>query len=550
MQSLIHDLRFGARILMRSPGITLAVIVALTLGIGANSAMFSVVDALLLHPFRYRDPSTLALVMDRDAQGVERNAAAGNFLDLRARTKTFSDLAAWTGTAFVVSGPDRPRYVVGARVTANFFRLLGVQPVLGRTFLPGEDGLDPHTTSSNVVLIGYKFWKQEMGGDPNVLGRMITLSSTPYAIVGVMPADFQFLLPGEQIWAPAAIGDRTDRDYHYLAVVGRLKAPRESAVREMAAISSDLDREYPKSNKGWSIDVEDLREWMISGSFRTRLLLLFGAAGVVLTIACTNIASLLLAKSAGRSREIAVRIALGATRMRLTRQLLTESVLLSLAGGALGLAVAWALIRAAPDIIPPDATPTLAPIELNGAVVLFTLGIAVLTGILFGIAPAIAAARSNVQETLKDSSRGSTGGRGRQRFRQAMVAAEVAIALILLSSGGLMVESLQKMYRIDPGFNPKNVLSLRLYLTPAKYSEETALRFHREALRRIAALPGVTGVAAGSNLPATNYTMEVPFDLEDSPPRDEGERPGVGYISVTPGLFPHAGNSGAARAQF
>ncbi|MGH9558170.1 MAG: ABC transporter permease [Bryobacteraceae bacterium] len=535
MQSIIQDLRFGARILTRSPGISAAVILALALGIGANSAMFSVVDALLIHPFHYRDPSTLTAVLDRDAQGVIRYAAAGNFLDMRARSKSFSGLAAYTDAAFALSGQP-PRYVSGARVTANFFQLLGIEPVLGRAFLPGEDGLDSGSSSANVVVIGNQFWKGDLGGDPNVLGRKIVLSSIPYSIVGVLPPDFRFTTDA-QIWVPVSNGDLHDRDYHYLGVIGRLKTTLASAQRELAEISHDLDREYPKSNKGWTIDVEDLRERRIGVGFRTRLWLLFGAAGIVLAVACANIASLLLGRSAARSREIAVRSALGATPIRLARQLLTESAMLSLIGGASGLVFAFALVRAAPSILPANISTALGPISLNGAAVLFTFGIAVLTGILFGLAPAIAAARGNAQESLKDSSRGSTGGRGHQRFRNVLVAAEVAVATILLSSGGLMLESLKKVSRIDLGFDPKNVLAFRLYLAPSEYNLEKTLQLHREALRRIAALPGVTVAAAGSDLPATNYTMEVPFDLEEAPPRDEGERPGVGYVSVSPGYF-------------
>jgi putative ABC transport system permease protein len=532
MESLLQDLRFGFRILLRSPGITLAVIVALTLGIGANAAMFSLVDALLLHPLRYSDPATLAMVFDRDPQGVAQTASPANFIDWR-KTKSFSDLAGWRGGSYVITGGDRPEQVFGASVTANFFKTLGVKPILGRTFLPDEDGIDNPASASKVAMIGSRFWQENFGSDPNVLGRQINLNGIPYAIVGVTPPEFQFMSRQPRVWIPLIV-NRQNRDYHSLLVVGRLRTRREVAGAEMATLADSLAREYPKSNKGWTIEVDDLMEWVVNRGFRTRLMLLFGAVGLVLLIACTNIASLLLARSATRNREVAVRISLGATRGRLTRQLLTESVLLACAGGAAGIGLAWWLIRIAPTVLPPTALSTSAPIELNRLVVLFAVAITAVTGILFGIAPALAATRFDVQSSLKDSSRGSTGGPAKQRFRQIMVAAEVAVALMLLAGAGLMIESLQKMNQIDLGFDPKHVLTLRLFLPSAQYDSEKAFRFHQEALDRIAALPGVESVAVASNLPLERaVTMEVPFDLPNAPPRDLAERPGVGYISIS-----------------
>jgi putative ABC transport system permease protein len=510
----------------------LAIVLALMLGIGANSAMFSAVDALLLRPFRYRDPATLAILWNRDAQGgTGKFISAADFLDWRAQAKSFSDLAAWRGTSYIVTGGDRPEQISGATVTANFFRTLGVKPVLGRTFLPEEDGIDRPAAASKVAVISYRMWQDTLGADPNVLGRTMKLSSNPYAIIGVLPPDFQFYSRLTNIWIPITLNQ--NRDYHYLFVFGRLKAPRERAQAEMTTVVRAIEAANPKSNKGWDVQVEDLRESLINHSFRTRLLLLFGAVGLVLLIACTNIASLLLARSAGRNREIAVRISLGATHARITRQLLTESVLLSILGGVLGLGLAWLLIRAAPGIVPPDAIPIAAPIELSYVVVLFTLGISVITGILFGLAPALTATRPDIQETLKDSSRGATSGRGRQRFRKLMVTAEIAVALMLLASAGLMTESLRKMYDVDLGFNLKHVLMLRLFLPSAKYNARQALAFHREALGRIAALPGVSGVAVGSNRPLGHFSMEVPFDMDGAPPRDISEKPAVPYVSIS-----------------
>jgi putative ABC transport system permease protein len=536
MDSFLHDLRFGARILLRSPGITIAIIFALTLGIGANSAMFSVVDGILLHPVNYRDPVTLVMVWDRDGQGVVHNASAANYLDWRAKAKSFSDLAGWRGASYVITGGDRPEQVNGATVTANFFRTLGVKPTLGRTFLAEEDGIDDPARASKVAVIGYRTWQENLGADPNVLGRTIRLNSVPYVIIGVMPLDFHFMSSRSQVWVPVAI-NRQNRDFHYLTVIARLNAARPNAIAEMSTLAQALGDEYPKTNKGWTIQVDDFQEWLVDRGFRTRLLLLFGAVGMVLMIACANVASLLMARAAGRNREIAVRISVGATRFRLTRQLLTESALLSLAGGALGLGLAALFIHAAPSVVPPIRDSATGPIELNFSVALFTLVVAMFTGILFGLAPALGATRPDVQETLKESSRGSTAGRGRRHFHQLMVTGEVAVALMLLASAGLMIESLRKLYDVNLGFEPANVLRLRVYLPTAKYDPVRALEYHRQALDKIASLPGVKSVAVASNLPLVYYSMEVPFDLESSPMRAQGERPGVGYISVSTGYM-------------
>jgi putative ABC transport system permease protein len=316
-----------------------------------------------------------------------------------------------------------------------------------------------------------------------------------------------------------------------------MASTRARATAEMAVISRSLGETYPKSDKGWTVQVDDFQEWLLNRTFRTRLLLLCGAVGMVLLIACTNVASLLLARTAAREREIAVRVSLGASRSRLVGQLLTESALLALAGGGLGLAIAWALIRVAPKIVPPNAIPG-GPVELSVPVVWFTLTVSVLTCILFGLAPALAAARGDVQPALKDSSRGATAGRKRLRFRQIMVAAEVAIALMLLAITGLMIASLRDLTRVDPGFDPKNVLTLRMYLPAAKYDAAHALGFYRAGLERIAALPGVKSVTVGSSLPPPPLgTMEVRFEPEGLPPSSEGEFPSAPYVAAGADYF-------------
>lgn len=535
MQTLFQDIRFGARVLLRSPGMTLAVILALALGIGANTAMFSVVDALILHPLRYQNPSELVVVWDRDPQGQIRGSSSGNFLDWR-KAKSFSSFAGWASSTYTLTGLDRPVQIYGARVTAGFFKTLGVKPFLGRTFLPGEDGLDGAGGVSKVAVIGYDTWQNTLSGDPNVLGRTIRLNQVPYAIIGVMGPDFQFLSRRHQVWVPAVI-DPANRDYRYLTVVARLNTSRGAAAAEMTALGRSLAEAYPKNNSGWTIQVQDFQDYLVNGHLRTRLLVLFVAVGAVLLLACTNVASLLLARSAARGREIAVRVSMGATPGRVVRQLLTESVMLALMGAALGLGLAALLIDLAPGFVPINAIPTTAPIQLNFLVLLFTVGIAVLTGVLFGLAPALSLARYDVRDTLNDASRGSTGGRGRQRFRQAMVVIEVAVALVLLAGAALMTESLRRMTGIDLGFDANQVLTLRLFLPATRYNAAQAYQFHTRAMEKIAALPGVESVGMGSNLPLAGLSMYVPFDLDTAPPRGPAERPDVGYATISPGYL-------------
>jgi putative ABC transport system permease protein len=535
LRAVVQDASFGARILIRAPGFTVLVVLALALGIGVNSAMFSVVDALLLHPLSYQNPDELTILFDRDSRGQLRSASAGNFIDWR-KAKSFSGMAAWAPSVYVLSGLEQPVQVPGARVTANIFQVLGVRPFMGRAFLIGEDGLDGSATVSRVAVISYGLWQDALGSDPNVLGREIRLNDNKFAIIGVMQPSFELFNRRHQIWVPAVL-DGANRDYHYLQVIGRLRVSQGEAAGEMQSISQALAEAYPSDNRGRLAQVVGFKDWLVDRPARTRLLLLFASVGLVLMLACSNVASLLLARSASRSREIALRVSLGATRGRIVGQLLIESLLLSLLGGLLGLSLAAALIQAAPSFVPASAIPTSAPLELSLTVIGFTLLVSVLTGILFGLAPAVAASRPDVREALQDTSRGSTGGRGRQFFRQAMVTIEVAVALMLLSSALLMVRSLQRLAATDLGLSTANILTQRIFLPATTYDAARALRFHRQAMEQVAALPGVAGVAMASNLPLSRLGMQVPFDLESAPIRAAGEMGGAGYTTVTPGFF-------------
>lgn len=534
IRAILQDARYGARVLSRAPATTAVIVLALTLGIGANTAMFSVVDAILLNPLSYEKPDELCVVFDRDPQGGLRGTSASNFLEWR-KAKSFSGLAAWAPSVYVLEG-DQPAQVYGARVTANMFQLLGVNPIIGRAFLNGEDGLDGSATVSKVVVISYGLWKDALGSDPGILGRTLRLSGNSFTVIGVMPQGFELISSRHQLWLPAVLTG-TSRDYRYLMVVGRRKAALSEAASEMQAISQSLAEAFPTSNRGWSAYIQGLQDYLVDGRTRSRLILLFATLGLVLLLACSNVAGLLLARSVSRSREIALRTSLGATPGRIVAQLLAESLLLSLMGGTAGLVLAAVLVQLAPAYVPVNALGPTASFDLNFRVLGFAFAISVLTGMLFGLAPALAASRTKVQQALQDGTRGSTGGRVRQMFRQGMVAAEIAVALALLSAAALTVRSLQRLESVDVGFNVSNVLAQRIFLPATTYDAEQSLSFHRQVLERAAALPGATQVVMGSILPLARPNMEVAFDLESDPVRPLANMRSTAYITASPGYF-------------
>lgn len=530
MGFFLQDVRFGLRIFSRTPVISGSIILLLALGIGANSAMFSVVDGLLLHPVRYQDPDKLVFVWSYDPQGALSDISPADFIDLRAQSRSLADLAAWMPTSFVVIGGERPRQISGARVTANFFQTLGVKPVLGRTFLSDEDGLVRPANAAHSAVISYRMWQQDLGADPNVLGRTLRVDSVPYTIVGVAPNDFRFWWRPHDLWIPVSM-NVNERDYRDLVAIARLTGARAQAASELSAIGRRLADAFPKSDRGWTLRVEDLKERLLNRTFRLRLLVLSGAVGMVLLLACTNIASLLLARTAARQKEIAVRISLGATARRLAQQLLTESALLAVFGGGLGLAIAWGLIRAAPGFVPANAIPG-GPMELSWPVLWFSMALSAATCLLVGLAPALEIARTEQQTALRGSGRGTTAGRAGQRLRQGIVAVEVAAALILLAGAWLMVSSLRNLTNVDPGFDSSNVLTVRLFLPSSKYNAALAVRFYRAGLERIASLPAVENVTVGTCLPLlNNCMMEVRFDRQGSA-RGEADRPSAPYTAV------------------
>ena len=524
METLFKDFRYGVRMLMKRPGFTAVAIIALALGIGANTAIFSVVNAVLLKPLPFSDPDRLMKVYETDKhRGVTQGSASyPDFADWRDQNHVFERIAAFHDSSYILTGGDDAVRFQGAVVSADLFALLGVTPILGRTFLPEED---KPGDSGRVVMLSHGLWQRQFNSDPNILGRSLTLDGMNYSVVGVMPAGFKFPIGNEpvELWTTFAVESQgTDamtaqRGAHYLKVIARLKpdVTISQAQAEMDTIASRLEQQYPDENSHRGVYVVGALEDLV-GDVRPALFILLSAVGCVLLIACANVANLLLARATTRHKEMAIRAALGASRMRVVRQLLTESVMLALVGGALGLLVAlWGTDLLV--VLSGDDIPRATEIGLDGGVLLFTLAVSVLTGVIFGLVPAIQSSRPDLSESLKEGGRGSTEGARRNLIRSALVVFEVAIAIVLLVGAGLLIESLRRLQKINPGFDSKNVLTLRMGLPDVKYTTEKQVAFYRELLERINALPGVARASSVLPLPLSGDRVRTTFETEGRP---------------------------------
>jgi predicted permease len=528
MNSLLKDVRFGVRSLVKRPGFALVAIVTLALGIGANTAIFSVIDATLLRSLPYAEPSRLVHLWEtkRSRDFELREASYPDFQDWRAQSAgVFEGVAGYARRQFTLYAEGDAVRVNGAAVTANFFDLLGVRAEAGRAFVNGEDSPE----AQRAAVISHGLWQRRFGGDRSVVGRTVALDGESYTIVGVLPAEFEFAkLGGTEVWTPLQpTPEVASRRYmHWLHAIARLRPGVDitAAQAQMDAVASRIEGEDPSAHAGTGLRVVPLQEEIV-GPVRPVLILLLGAVGFVLLIACTNVANLLLARSTARRREIAIRSALGASRWRIARQLLTESVLLSLAGGAAGLVLAlWGvdLLVAAIPAAQLAQMPYLRNLSLNSDVLLFALGLSLATGILFGLTPALAASRADLREAMKEGGRASVS-RGPRRLRDILVVAEVALALVLLVGAGLLMKSLTAMLRVDPGFDARNLLTMRVALPAARYADDaSSARFYAELLRRVAAVPGVRGAAETSNLPlAAEGGTGTPIVVGRSQPEGE-----------------------------
>lgn len=535
MNSLAQDLRFALRMWTRRPGFTLVVLTVLALCIGANTAMFSVINGVLLRPLSLKDPDRLAVLWERTKQKEDMSVAYPNFLDWQSQSQTFEQLAAFKSDNFNYTKGSDPERVPGKHVTANFFSTVGVEPVVGRAFLPEEDG----PGAAPVVVVSYNFWRRHLGSDPNISGRQLMLNGHSYTAIGVLPADFNFY--GESdLFVPLGLSaDKlANRASHSgLYVAGRLKQGRsvEAASTEMETIAANLGRQYPQSNEGTSVAVVSLFEDMV-GDYRSSFLILLGAVVLVLLIACANVANLLLAAGAARQREMAIRAAAGASRRRLMRQLFAESTMMSVVGGLAGLLVAWGGIKWLMSLAPPDI-PRTKEVGIDLWVLGFTALVAVLTGLVFGLAPSVQTSKVDLNSTLKEAGRGSTTAPTSRRMRNVLVTVEIALALILLVGAGLMIKSFLRLRATDPGFDARNVLTMRLSLPPSKYpGKEQYGQFADRMIARAAELPGVQSAAMSGGLPL-GRASETSYTVEGRPPVAEGQQPIVVEYAVSPDFF-------------
>ncbi len=542
MQTLLQDLRYGARMLLKNPGFTLIAVITLALGIGANTAIFSIVNGVLLQPLPYPDSNQLALITENFSQvgHIRIQVSVPEYLDYRDRSQSFTDVAAYRSQSFTFTGSSGAELLRGAVSSTNLFTTLGVKPALGRAFLPGED----KPGNSQVAVLSHNLWQRQFGADPNIIGRKLTLNNIAVEVIGVMPPGLQFP-PQTELWAPIAFSDdllRQRQGPRSLRVLARLKpgVTLQAAQTEMNAIAGQLGAQYPDvypATIGWSVTVISLREQVV-GDVRTALWVLMGAVGFVLLIACANVASLLLARATSRRREMAIRSALGASRFRIVRQLLTESIGLALVGGGLGLLIAlWgveALLALNPAVLPFTAT-----IRIDTTVLLFTVIISFLTGIGFGLAPAMKAAKLNLTETLKESGWNVTGGLSRYDLRRVLVVLEIALSLVLLVGAGLLIRSFLRVQAVDPGFNPDKVLTLWVALPQAKYPERHQVAdFYKQVLQRVETQPGVqaAGWIAGLPLGGSNSTWGFTTEAKPQPSRLEDILEATNRV-VSPGYF-------------
>jgi predicted permease len=503
MEGFLQDIRFGARMLRKAPGFTVVAVLALALGIGANSAIFSVVNAILLRPLPYRDAERLTIIYHGYTKLKMKNVTVSpiGFDYYRKNLRSYESIAAltpWRVPANLTSGGD-PQRVRSLGVTGNFFNVLGVQPLLGRAFNDEDD----QPGKNRVLMLSYGLWQQRFGGDRGIVGKDVTLDGNNYSVIGVMPANFQFMRAVE-LWVPLAFTpQQLQSGTEYLTVVGRLKpgVTAQQAQAEMATTTEEVVRTLfrGQNDGGWYVEMVPLQQTMV-GDVKPALLVLLGAVGFVLLIACANIANLLLARAAARQKEIAIRTALGASRWRTVRQMLTESVLLALIGGGLGLALAyWGLDALL--ALTPTQLPMRQRIGIDAPVLLFTIGISVFTGLLFGALPALHAGATNLHDTLKEGGR-SGATHLRQGARSALVVAEIALAVVLLAGAGLMLKSFVRLQNVNPGFDVSNVLTMHVTLPRDKYSDLNQVRnFYQQLLERVSALPGVEAAAITDNLP-------------------------------------------------
>jgi putative ABC transport system permease protein len=552
MRTLLQDLRYGARMLLKNPGFTLVAVITLALGIGATTMMFSVINGVLLRPLSYPDPHQLATIwQSAPTTGYPKfGVSEGLYEELRDHNQAFREVAAYHNLQVTLSGTDEPERIRIAHTSVNTLASLGLQPALGREFLP-EEGKQGR---NNVALLGYGLWKRRFGSEPNVIGRVIRLDGANVTIVGVLPAGLQ--LPGDltsiektQLWIPEIfpLDNRNRWGSNYLTCIARMKpgVTMEKAQADIWGITRRVRQEHKEAaieDPAYTIRVAQLQKDLV-GDMSRALWVLGGAVGLVLLIACANIANLLMARAMTREREIAIRTALGAGRSRLVRQLLTESMLLALLGGMLGILLAgWGMELL--SSLRFENLPRLEEIHINRDVLLFSFAVSLVTSILFGLAPALHISYLNLNHSLHEEGRGLSGGRARRRMQRLLVVVEVALAVVLVVGAGLLAQSLYRLMRIDTGFKPGNLLTLQLAPSSTKYSDnQSIVTFYSQLLENVRALPGVLSAASVNVIPLAGFGGDTVFDIEGRPPaREQMKGPGgfaqhLGFRIVSPGYF-------------
>jgi putative ABC transport system permease protein len=540
-----QDIRFGARTLKKSPGFTAVAVLTLALGIGANTAIFSYVDAWLIKPLPYPEPERLMVFESHDRKNgwtAANITSTASFLDYQKQNTSFEQTAGWASWAFNLTGDGEPALVDGARVSWNFFDALGAKPLLGKTFTPDED----QAGTDHVAILAEGLWQSRYGGDPNVIGRTITIEGEPYAVVGVMPGKFQFTLRGLcNLWTPLALTDeqRTDRGSSFFSAFGRLKAgvTREQAEAESKTIFATLEKQFPQTNTNLTQLVASMKEEIARNEGARQVLMCLAIVGLVLLIACANVANLMLGRATNRATEFGVRGALGATRVRLVRQLLTESLLLFLLGGCAGALFGVFGVRWIEAQIPAHIRGYLVNyghVNLSITTLAFTLGIVVVCGIAFGLVPAFANSRLDVNRTLKEAAGQASGAQRGAALRRTLVAAEISLAVVVLISTTLLVRSFVISVRSSPGYNAANVMIAQVALPKTKYREEARQRnFSEEVLGRLRALPQLEAAGAASSVPYGGFGAWVEAEAVGKPVPPPGERQGASYTAVSDDYF-------------
>jgi putative ABC transport system permease protein len=533
---LFQDLRFAVRTLRKSPGFTVVAVVCLALGIGVNATIFSVVDGVLLRPGPYPDPDSLVVLnATNHPLGVTRAGLSyPDFRDWRDANRTLSGMAAFTQRSLTIAdGRTDPERYDGATISWNLFSLLGTPPALGRDFGPEDD----RPGAAPVVLLSDDVWRHRYNGDPSIVGRAILVNATPHTVIGVMPPRFMFP-ETQRLWVPIApYQNESPRQSRFLGVFARLRpgVTMEQAGMDLTALASRLEATYPKENQSWSALVRPLRSWMVPPQVEVMMLAMMGAVTLVLMIACANVANLFLARASVRHREISIRSALGAGKWRIVRQLLTEAMVIGLISAPLGMLVAWVGIRLVDRGIPPDSVPYFIHWSLDARSLAYTVGISILTGIVFGLAPALQAARSNLQESLKEGGRGAAGS-GRARLRSGLVVAEIGMSLVLLVGASLFVRSFLNVQDSSAGFDTSPLMTMRFYLPGSAYdSPEAKARRTEDIVRRVEGLPGVQAAFASNFIPfgsgGSGGTVQV-----EGRAVEEGQAPRITFIAASPHL--------------